>query len=300
MKSKQPVEPVLQSIVKAERHIKSEYGTKMVGVMDTIGDWPHFAMPLGDGDVTVISGREKVDVMYKGSTENADPKASRILSQLATDWYMFIENVPTRYWIGMGENRTVQTVTMFTTDDENGITGEYAWERQFPREDAPAGSGVPLPQRELHNLKMHEDLLNALCAGDFSVVSRFFVPGCVWAQRNYLSEVEGGEIHNLRGHAAIAAHLAEWHRQLQPQQVSILNRRVTDWFVFSEELWVVRPGGGEAQQYRIAAIYPVNADGRFEAAMGAGLDIEDLAPSAVEKRGRAYWWDPAYEFSETA
>ena len=166
MKSDQYVEAMLQSIAKTERHIRSEYGTRMVGVMDTIGAHPHFAMPQQPGVVTVISGRHDVDEMYKASVQLAAPQGSRLLSQLATDWYVFADNVPTRLWIEGNTLVTVQTITMFVTDDENGLTGEYAWQRLYPPQISPCDGSIPLPERELHNLELHQSLLDALCKGE--------------------------------------------------------------------------------------------------------------------------------------
>ena len=293
MPNGQAVEPMLASIAKAERHIVSEYGTRMVGVMDTIGAYPHFAMPLQPGSVAVISGRDDVDAMYRGSVENAEPKASRILSQLTTDWYVFIENVPTRHWVGIDQPLTVQTVTMFVTDDPNGITGEYAWERRHPPVDpASADGSVPLPERALANLEMHEALLATMGAGDAGALTALLDPGCVWAQRDYLRDTPGGAMLNLKGPAQVADHVARWHAAFAPEHVSILNRRVTDWYVFSEELWLVLPGGGEPRQLRTATVLPVSRDGLFEAALGFGREIEAPAPSAHRRLGSPYWTEP--------
>ena len=290
MQSGQPVEAILQSIAKAERHMRSEYGTKMVGVMDTIGAHPHFAMPQRPGEVTVISGRDAVDTMYQGSVELAAPQGSRLLSQLATDWYMFVDNVPTRLWIEGGQLVTVQTVAMFVTDDTNGLTGEYAWQRQYPSETGAAdGAGVPLPERELRNLEAHQALLDAQCAGDAEALAALLDPGCIWAQRDYLSDAAGGALTNLRGADAVGGHVAQWHKAIQPEHVSIINRRVTDWYVFSEELWVARSHGGERRQYRTATVLPINRAGKFEALLGFGRDFEALSPSAGKPVGISFY-----------
>ena len=289
MPSNDTVEPVLRSIAKAERHIKSEYGTRMVGVMDTIGTHPHFAMMPEPGKVNVLSGRHDIDEMYKASVDYAVPQASRLLSQLATDWYVFVENVPTRLWIEDGSMRTVQTVTMFVTDDEDGITGEYAWQRYYPATQASGDGAMDLPERALKNLSQHQELLDAICKGDRPAISSLLDPACIWAQRNYLRATEGGEILELRGAGAAADHLSQWHAALNPEHVSILNRRVTDWFVFSEELWVVRPAGGPRRQHRTAVIYPVNEAGLFEAALGFGREMEELSPSAGARMGISFW-----------
>lgn len=285
MASQDHVEPLLRSIAKAERHVRIEYGTQMVGVMDTVGAYPHFAMMLQPGQVAVLSGRDDIDAMYKASVARAAPQASRFLSQLATDWYVFVDNVPTRLWHEDGEFKTAQTVTMFATDDANGITGEYAWQRHYAPVDAPGD----VPDRALHNLELHERLLAAMCSGDSAGLKSTLAPGCIWAQRDYRSDVAGGAIVNLTDADAAVAHVAQWHAALKPVHVSILNRRVTDWYVFAEELWVVEPAGGGRRQYRAAVIYAVDAAGDFEAVLGFGKAIEDLSPSAASPMGIAFW-----------
>ena len=59
------------------------------------------------------------------------------------------------------------------------------------------------------------------------------------------SDAEGGAILELRGSAAAVDHLAQWHARYRPERVSVLNRQATDWYVFAEELWTVRPDGGD-------------------------------------------------------
>lgn len=301
MTASQTVEPLLASLVKSERHMRSEYGTKMVGVMDTVGEHPHFVMPLEPGNVAILSGFGTIDTMYKGSVERADPRASRVIKQLASDWYVFIENVPTRYWIDAAKPITAQTVTMFVTDDPSGITGEYAWQRAYVTLPAEAGpEGVPLPERELSSLEKHDRLLAALAAGDTASLAGLLEPQCVWAQRDYTQDVKGGAVTDLRCAAQALDYIARWHTEMQPQCVSVINRMVTDWYVFSEELWVVRPGGGAAGQCRIAMIYPLSKAGLFEGALGFGRDMETPAPSARLSLGRAFWTAPGVSIKEVA
>lgn len=280
------VEPLLQSIAKAERHIRSEYGTRMVGVMDTIGDHPHFAMMLQPGAVTVLSGRPAIDVMYKESVERAAPQASRILSQRASDWYVFIENVPTRLWIDENAMLTVQTVTMFVTDDVSGIAGEYAWQRHYPPQPASTDG---LPRRELDNLQLHEDLLEAVCSGDQAALTATLDPACIWAQRDYRSTKPGGEIVKLAGASQAAAFVTRSRDAMRPVHVTVLNRQVRDWYVFAEELWLMEIEGSLRRQYRASTIYAVNADGRFEAVLGFGKTMEPPSSSAGTKLGLAFF-----------
>jgi len=295
------VEPLLASLAKSESHMRSEYGTKMVGVMDTVSKHPHFVMPLEPGNVAILSGFDTIDAMYKASVERADPRASRVLKQLTSDWYVFIENVPTRYWVEAERPITAQTVTMFVTDDPDGITGEYAWQRAYvsPTETAPPGE-LPLPERELASLDRHDRLLAALKTGDLDAIGELLDPQCVWAQRDYMNDMPGGAVTDLRGARQALEHIAAWHARMKPQAVTVINRMVTDWYIFAEELWVVRPEGGTPLECRIAVIYPLSREGLFEGALGFGRDVQQCGPSSHSEFGRAFWTEPGVSIDEIA
>ena len=45
-------------------------------------------------------------------------------------------------------------------------------------------------------------------------------PDCNWAERDYLSDAEGGAILALRGSAAAVDHLARWHARYRPERAT--------------------------------------------------------------------------------
>lgn len=282
------VDAVLKSINAAEAHIKSEYRHEMAGVMDTVGADPHWAVMPEPGVIRVISGRDGVTALYEASRTAAIPQASRLLTQITSDWYMFVENIPTRLWVPDNSMRTVHTATLLVTGDD-GIKGEYVWERQAPAETGKVEETSPLPGGKLRSVTAHETLLSAICEGDGAAIAEVLEPGCIWAQRNYLSDRKDGDILDLKGTPAVAAYFEKWHQAHRPEMVSILNRQATDWYVFAEELWVVRTSDDERRQYRTAVIYPVSASGRIEGAIGYGTNPEHASALHEVCVGQAFW-----------
>lgn len=288
MKADDRVDAVLRSIGTAEAHVRSEYVRDLAGTMATVGAVPHYALTAQPGVVSVISGREGVAGFYDAAHQVAVPQASRFLTQIASDWYMFVENMPTRTWIADGSLRTVHTVTLLINDSD-GIKCEFVWERP-PAEPATAG---PLPIDRFRSVSLHEEFLVATCSGDRAAITAVLDPDCRWAERDYLSSADGGAILDLQGARAAADHLALWHERYQPERVSVLNRQATDWYVFAEELWTVRPDGGERRQIRKAMIYGVSADGKLRAAIGYGTDPATPSPLADGSFGQAFWPEAA-------
>jgi hypothetical protein len=285
METNPGVEAVLRNIAAAEAHVGSEYVYDLAGTMATVGASPHYAVTAEPGVIGVISGRDGVSAFYENAHKYAVPQASRFLTQIAGDWFLFVENMPTRRWVADSSLRTVHTATLLVTG-RDGVLGEFIWER--PAGQAAAADAL-LPLGQFRSVSRHEEFLAAVCAGDRTSIEALLDPASTWAERDYLSEAEGGAILELRGAAAAANHLAQWHARYRPERVSILNRHATDWYVFAEELWVVRPEGGERRQLRKAVIYPVGAIGKLQGVVGFGTDPEPASSLADRSLGQAFW-----------
>lgn len=287
MEKNPALEAVLHSIGAAEAHVRSEYVHDLAGTMATVGPMPHYAVTANPGEVAVISGRDGVAALYEGAHDYAIPNSSRFLAQISGDWFMFVENMPTREWVADGSFRTAHTATLLIIDAD-GVKGEYVWERPAAEAEAAPAPG-PLPLGKLRSVQRHEEFIAAVRDGDAEGLGSVLAPDCSWAERDYLNDAEGGAILNLSGSAATAEHFAQWRDRFQPEQVSVLNRLASEWYVFAEELWTVRPKGGERRQYRKAVIYAINPAGRIQAAVGYGTDLQAPAPSAEGSLGQAFW-----------
>lgn len=287
MKTADCVDAVLRSIESAERHIGSEYVHNLAGTMATVGALPHYAVTAEPGVVGVISGRDGVATFYEAAHDYAIPEASRFLTQIASDWYMFVENMPTRKWVADGSLRTAHTATLLVTGSD-GIRGEFIWERPTSGSSASAGH-ASLPMGSLRSIDLHEQFLAAVCDGDTDTLGPLLDPDCTWAERDYLSDAEGGAMLDLHGAAAAAEYISGWCDRFRPERVSILNRQATDWYVFAEELWIVRPDEGKRQQVRKAVIYPVTETGRIGGAIGFGTGPGAASSLADLCVGQAFW-----------
>jgi hypothetical protein len=126
MKASHSIGALLSSIRTAEAHIRSEYVRDLAGTMATVGPHPHYAVTAAPGAISVISGRDGVAGFYEAAHKFAVPEASRFLTQIASDWYMFVENMPTRRWVADGSQRTVHTVTLLVTgSDANSFGNDH-------------------------------------------------------------------------------------------------------------------------------------------------------------------------------
>jgi len=198
-----------------------------------------------------------------------------------------VENMPTRTWVADGSLRTAHTATLLVTGSD-GVKGEFIWERPPSQGTAEAGTASP-PMGSLRSVSLHEQLLGAVCNDDTAALRSLLDGECTWAERNYLSDAEGGAILELHGEAAAIDYLAAWHQRYRPERVSVLNRQATDWYVFAEELWIVRPDDDGRRQFRKAVIYPVDDAGRIRGAIGFGTDLEVTSSMVDHCVGQAFW-----------
>jgi hypothetical protein len=283
MSAKSPAEAVVQAIIAAESHIRLEYSGDWDATLETVHEHACYALAQ-PGHSAVLSGHRAVSDHYRGLDGIVTPQASRIVAQVATDWYMFFENFPTRIDEASGEWRTVHTATLAPVVPPL-IQGEMLWERE-------PGPLDPDPQASVRSVRIHERFLDAVRDGDAAALSSLIAPDAFWAERDYLSEAAEPGVLNLKDGAAAADYCRRWRAAFAPERVSILNRVATSWYVFAEELWVVAPGGagGQRRQFRKATIYPISAAGTIRGAIGWGTELSPAEGAAADESvGRAFW-----------
>lgn len=290
------VEAVLGSLSTAERHVDSEYVDEHEETLASVSRQPRYAMMPEPGTVRVITDSAGVASFYEDARKAFLPGASRIVAQIATDWYVFLENVPTRIDASTGIARTLHTATLFPKAPD-GIRGEFLWERDA-NEEPPDGFTLanargPVPHLAARNLGLHERFLGALCQGSEDALRSMLDDRCIWATRNYLADAAARPMAKLEGPGEVASNFAAWLETFELERISILNRIATDWYVFAEELLVIRPRSGahrgERREYRKASIYPVTPAGRLQGELGFGTDIEQASPSSETTLGAAFW-----------
>lgn len=283
------VEAVLGTLKTAERHIDSEYVDDHAETLASVSREPRYAMMPEPGVVRVISDYAGVAKFYEDARAAFIPGASRIVAQIATDWYVFLENVPTRISAVTGGARTLHTATLFPKAPD-GIRGEFLWERSGALADRDVGRSGDVSPLSVRNLQVHETVLRSLCAGDFSRLGLLLEDNCIWAERNYLSDAEVRPMLELQGPQAVVDSLRQWRERFVLERVSILNRLVTDWYVFAEELVVAkRIGDADRCQCRKASIYPVSPEGKIQGMLSYGTEVEAAGPSTDRTLGAAFW-----------
>lgn len=296
-------EAVLQSLRTAEGHVHAEYLEDLSGTLASVSREPRYAMMPEPGRVAVICDNEGVVKFYNDSRRNFIPGASRMVAQVATDWYVFFENVPTRVSAVDGRINTIHTTTLFPKAPD-GIRGEFLWER-YVTTDAPAGlpalegAAPHVPAMTVRNLGIHEQYLDALCKGERGRIAAMLDEKCICAVRNYLPDTPNAPnaanapMATAQGARESMALLDRWLDAWAVERVCILNRLATDWYVFAEELLVVSakrgPDRGLRRQYRKATVYPINPAGRIQGELGYGTDLEAPSASADHTLGMAYF-----------
>ena len=286
MSGKSMVDAVIGTIAAAESHMRHEYSGDWDATLATVHPEARYALAQ-PGFSAVISGRAGVETHYRGLDGWVIPHASRLVTQIATDWYMFMENLPTRVFVGSGEWRIAHTVTLIPAAAPL-IKGEMLWERE-------PDAGPETPEASLRSLELHERFLDAVRDGDDEALAALIDPDAMWAERDYLSDLPDQPMLDLRGAASALDYCRAWRAAYAPERVSILNRIATSWYVFAEELWIVGPAspGGSRRQLRKAAIYPVTSAGRIKGSIGWGADLSAAAQAAANASFGAAFWEGA-------
>jgi hypothetical protein len=287
MSERSTVDAVIETIAATERHMLHEYSGDWDATLETVHPDARYALAQ-PGFSKVVSGHAGVAAHYHSMEGVVIPHASRLVAQIATDWYMFFENFPTRIDVASGEWRIAHTATLAPVAPPL-IKGEMLWEREPDTGDAD-------PQAPVRSLLLHERLIDAMREGDSAALSAMIDRDAIWAERDYLSDVPEQTILDLSGAAAAVDYCRHWHAAYAPERVSILNRIATAWYVFAEELWTVAPAGagGQRRQFRKATIYAITPAGMIKGAIGWGTDLSPADGAAADASfGAAFWERPA-------
>jgi hypothetical protein len=309
----QHVEQVLTSLSTAEAHISTEYQDDLSVTLATVTKHePRYAMMPVPGEIRVVSDSAGVAEFYQNSRAVFQPLGLRIRTQIATDWFMFLEGVASRRARDTGEEYTTSTTTLFPTTSD-GIVGEFLWERY---EGAPTivdgvtdavlsearGARSEVPAKAVRSLRIHDRMVQALRDNDVDRFVEPFADDFLLANRSYLPS--GGPMVQAEGRHDAVGYWRDLLEHYRIEDVSIVNRIAEDWYVFTEAAFTVRArdGGGEAttEQFRTATIFPIRADGKVMGELGYGTDI-DAVPSRPPRKlgiavyGREDYADPLSE-----
>lgn len=296
----EPIDRVLTALDTAESHISTEYQDDISITVATVSKLePRYAMMPTPGKIHVVTNSEGVLDYYRNSRAVFQPMGLRIKTQIATDWYMFLEGVATRRARDTGEEYTTNTVTLFPAASD-GIVGEFLWERYdgSPTDQAAMdyaaslqhlpGARAELPAKAVLALRIHDDMVQALRANDLDAFTRRFADDFLLADRSYVPAY--GLMAQGEGRAAAVAYWRAFLDLYRIDDVSTVNRINADWFVFAELAIVVTPkAGGPAQRIRTATFFPMRRDGRVMGQLGYGTEAGPAPADGPRKLGIAVY-----------
>jgi hypothetical protein len=292
------VNEVLETLQTAETHVDTEYVDDLEGTLASVSASPRYAFMPAPGSISIIQDSAGVRQFYVNNKKEFEPVASRIITHVATDWYEFQENVPTRRLVATGELVTLNTVNIFPKAHD-GIQGEFLWQRSPQRtdhsadHDATGPRGESLPSRALRNAENHERFLYCLRHAQLDELCTLLDPHCLWAGREYRPDEDSGALVAASGVEEVRSLLQGWVDDFAVERLSVLNRVSSEWYVFAEVLLTVRlktgTRAGRLQEFRKAAVYPFAESGLIQGELGYGTAAGE--PSVLSERevGRIHW-----------
>jgi len=270
-----------QSII----HIESEIKGVIPELMETLapeGPYGYTIMPqvLPDGSVKlpIITTRDGIREAYEMVRGASKLLSVTPMAEVRGLWYTFQDNISRGANKSTGVRSATQTLALFPSGNEKGITGELIWVR-VPRSSLGTGPAPIDAGKESWELReevflQHERYLQALRAADVDAVLEVLNDGVQSAIRDYVNDT--GTVISLGGKEAHRSYYQALFDKYEIDSVEPLHRSADDWYVFCEFRITVTARGGENAGKAVAfhrAEFHVSAkDGRFMARIGHGTD----------------------------
>jgi quinol monooxygenase YgiN len=282
-------------------HLDTELKDDPEATMATVRNPPTYAIAHSVGvpgteRMVAITDHDGVREFYAAADERIKPTGVRVVTNVSSDWYDFMENVPTRHFLREDRYVTMNSVVLVPRAGDF-IQGEFLWERS-PEEGEPQPQDVPeelgsrgvIPTVRLRNAKVHERFLDAVRAGRLDDAMAFLDTEPLWAARSYAPDAGPAPLIKAEGRDQVRALLEAWTAVFDVERVSVLTRVATDWYVFADELYTVTvksgPLTGKRREFRQAIFYPVSPDGVIQGAMGYGTDLVEPSSRSDFEVGR--------------
>jgi hypothetical protein len=235
-----------------------------------------------DGSVRlpILTTRDEIHDAYGFIRGLSDLHEVVGLTEVRGAWYLFQDNLTRGSSKGGDERNVRQTLSLFPSNGQEGITGELVWLR-VPRERLGAPDEVDaahedsLLAREQVHLQYNR-YLDALRANDVEALVALFHDGAASAIRDYVEDT--GSLVELPGKDAHRAWYGRLFERFEIASVQPLLQVVQDWYAFGEVRVTVTPhDGAGALAFNMAEFLVPARDGRFIARIGHGTT---LSPSA--------------------
>ena len=272
-------ELLIENMARASRHAAAERSRDVDVVMATITapedlTWAgtlcwsvNDPMPDGSTHLRIKTTLDEVRAFYIEWRETEIAVGTgHMLQNLRSPWYTFTDVIGTPVQNhATGKVKSVDTLVLFMTDGQDGISSEIAWRRC---EDV----SLDVAERGERWLSF----LAALRRQDVAALLASMSPSVQGAVREYFDAVPAFVA--IRGREAMRAHYEKLFAHAEILDIQPVMVSVGDWFVFSELRWVVRLTSGTDRgrevRFLTAEHMPFDAEGLFMARCGYGTEMQ--------------------------
>jgi hypothetical protein len=231
--------------------------------------------PDGSVQLPILTSREEIAEAYAFIRGLSDLHEVVGLTEVKGAWYLFQDAMTVGGPKDTDTRNDRQTLGLFPSGVEHGITGELVWLR-VPRSQLGSPDDVELvAEDELHARRLVNDrfvqYVEGLRANDLDALLESIHDGAASAVRDY---VEGsGALVELSGKEQHRAWFGDLLAAYEIQSVQVLHFVTEEWYVFAEMRLVVAPRGGTGTiAFHVAEFYVPAKDGRFIARIGHGTE----------------------------
>ncbi len=270
-------------------HIAAEIEGDIDGLMDTLVSEGPYAYAIKpelnpDGSVTIpiATTPEEIREWYKLIRGMSALLPGWPVIEVFGDWYTFQESISRGRRKGSEEVTESETIALFPSGRDSGITGELVWYRMrgegLGGGRTPAGDGGQTDLRKL-GIELHDHYVHALQRSDVDGILEIFTDHAQSAVRDYAHET--GTLIGLHGADDHASYYRSLFEKYEIVRVDRMHRVAQDWYVFAELHVTVRARSEQSPRrtlsFRNAEFFIPGSDGRFIGRIGHGTDpIEDL------------------------
>jgi hypothetical protein len=269
-----------QSIWHIEEEIAASSGDygPLYETLTKEGPYAYMVMPQVEPDGTVsmprITSREEIAEAYEMIRGHSDLLQVIGLTEIRGTWYTFQDNVSRAAMkTDLDTVHTIQTLGLFPSGSEAGITGELVWIR-YPvetlggAEEPDTIPADPLLARE-RVYEAFDAFLDGLRANDVDSVMATLHPGVSSTVRDYVNDT--GTITDIKGTEQHRAYYNAFFARYEVQAVQRIAQVTEDWFVFAELRFTVREReSDEVLTFHTAEMWAPAKTGTFIARIGHG------------------------------
>ena len=272
-------EALIDYRARARVHGASERVPDIDGVMATIVDpakltwtrtlcWATNALSADEpSKLLVYTTPEEIRTFYEELLDRDELAGARpTTTDIRSSWYTFSEALGTgirnRH---TGEETTIDSAVMAMFDGGEKVSAEICWIRAADVTlDAPARA------------QLWVAYLTALREADAEAAVATMSPHVQGAVRDYFDA--DPPFVGIDGAEAMRAHYEKLFAHVEVLDINVIRLAVQGWFVFAEMNWTVRlrqgDDAGREVQFLTAEHLPYGSDGRFQARLGFGTDME--------------------------